>query len=151
VTVTAPVASRRCVGCNRIVQTPYCTHCGLDAHGCTSDPEIGPDVAVLLRRLNVGAGLGAGIWTFGNGAPVLGALFWLTLLFLPPVAIGIMVYLLINGNRVALQRRRFTSIERFRSVQRGWTIAVLGLTATLIVATIGLAFLAGNAPASGGS
>jgi hypothetical protein len=150
VTDTAPAASRRCVGCNRIVQTPYCTHCGLDAAGCSSDPEIGPDVAALLRRLNVGAGLGAGIWTFGNGAPVLGALFWLTLVFLPPVAIGIMVYLLINGNRVALQRRRFASIERFRSVQHRWTIVVVGIAVALVVLVIGIAFIPGTAPASGG-
>jgi hypothetical protein len=105
----------------------------------------------LLRRLNVGAGLGAGIWTFGNGAPVLGAVFWLSSVFLQPVAIGIMVYLLINGNRVALQRRRFASIERFRRVQRGWTIAVLGIIATLVVLTIGLAFFAGNVSSSGGT
>ena len=47
-------------------------------------------------------------------------MFWLSLLILPPISVGIMVYLLINGNRVALQRRRFDSIEQFATVQKAW-------------------------------
>ena len=51
---------------------------------------------------------------------MLGTMFWLSLLILPPISIGIMTYLLINGNRVALQRRRFDSIEQFAIVQKSW-------------------------------
>jgi hypothetical protein len=126
-TADVPAAVRRCVGCNRTVGTPYCPYCGLNAAGLGSDPVIGPDVAALLRRFNVGAGLGAGFWTFGNGAPVLGSIYWISLPLLPPIALGIMTYLFINGNRVALQRRRFASIERFRRVQRVWAfVGVVG-------------------------
>jgi hypothetical protein len=138
--VTAALdATRRCAGCQRTVLTPYCTYCGLDAHGAGNDPPVSADVAQLLRQFNVGAGFGAGFWTFANGAPILGCIYWLSLPILPPIAIGIMIYLFINGNRVALQRRRFDSIERFRRVQRIWAFAaVFPFVFSLVVCAYGV-------------
>ena len=133
-----------------MVTTPFCLHCGLDAAGHSSDPVIGSDVAALLRRFNVGAGLGAGVWLFANGAPVLGTIYWLTLPFLPPVSIGMMVYLLINGNRVALQRRRFSSIEQFHRVQRAWSVAGVVIGVVAVSLGIGAFYMLLRVSAMGG-
>lgn len=87
-----------------------------------SEP-LTPVVERLVHGLNPGAALLAGFWTFAHGAPVLGVLYWLFLLPLPPISLGIMVYLFFNGNRVALERRVFAGPEQFVAVQRAWTIA----------------------------
>ena len=111
---------RTCPACGALCTTPFCVACGADEGGfhlplCGPSPEV----LKLTRRLNVGACGAAGFWTFFHGAPVLGVLYWLGMV-LPPVPLGIMVYLLFNGNRVALQRRRFASPEQFLRVQRAW-------------------------------
>jgi hypothetical protein len=81
------------------------------------------EVRGLERRLNWGAALLPGFWTYTHGAPVLGTLFWLMLLPLPPIAVGIMVYLLTNGNRIALQHRRYSDVNQFHAVERAWGVA----------------------------
>ncbi len=50
-------------------------------------------------------------------------MFWLFFLPLPPISLGIMIALLFNGNRVALERRRFADPAQFRAVERAWTVA----------------------------
>jgi hypothetical protein len=116
----ASVPSRTCLSCGAICTTRFCVACGADEGGfhlplCAPTPEV----ARLTGRLNVGACGAAGLWTFFHGAPVLGVLYWVGMV-LPPVPLGIMVYLLFTGNRVALQRRRFESPEQFLRVQRAW-------------------------------
>ncbi len=81
------------------------------------------EVRGLERHLNWGAALLPGIWTYKHGAPVLGTFFWIMLLPLPPIAIGIMLYLLTNGNRIALQHRRFHDGAEFHRVERAWAVA----------------------------
>ena len=87
-----------------------------------------PEVTKLVHRLNFGAALLPGFWTFAHGAPVLGVFYWLFFLPLPPVSIAIMVYLLFNGNRVALERRRFADPAAFRRVERMWSVVGFVLT-----------------------
>ena len=132
--LNAEAKPRKCPGCGNLVTTEFCPFCGMNAEGLTAAVDVGSDISALLRLCNVGAGLGAGFWAFGNGAPILGCIYWLSLPILPPIAIAIMVYLFINGNRVALERRRFTSLETFRKIQRTWAMLspVAGLAALII-------------------
>jgi hypothetical protein len=132
---------RTCVACGAMCTTPFCVACGADEGGfhlplCAASPEV----ERLTGRLNVGACGAAGLWTFSHGAPVLGVLYWIGFV-LPPVPLGIMVYLLFNGNRVALQRRRFASPEEFLRVQRawapfGWLVLVVVFLPLLVFALI---------------
>ena len=39
------------------------------------------------------------------------------------VSLGITIFLFFNGNRVALQRRRYADPQEFRAVERAWAIA----------------------------
>jgi hypothetical protein len=120
----SPAPVRRCPCCGAECTAPFCVACGADEGGLRlSLAEPSAEVRALLPKLNAGAALLPGIWPFAHGAPVLGVLWWLLAIPLPPVAIGIMVYLLFNGNRIALQRRLFASPEQFRAVERRWTIA----------------------------
>ncbi|HEX3550918.1 MAG TPA: zinc ribbon domain-containing protein [Candidatus Elarobacter sp.] len=124
VAAAGPLPERRCVACGAPASTPFCTACGADVGGLRLPlVHASPDVDKLVHRLNWGAALLPGLWTFAHGAPVLGVMFWLFFLPLPPVSLGIMGYLLFNGNRVALQRRRFADPAQFVAVQRAWTIA----------------------------
>jgi hypothetical protein len=119
-----PFAERRCVACGCAAATPFCTACGADAGGSHLPlVHASPDVERLVHRLNWGAALLPGFWTFAHGASMLGVMFWLFFLPLPPVSFGIMAFLLFNGNRVALERRRFADPAQFRAVERAWTIA----------------------------
>ncbi len=118
--------------------TPFCTACGADPGG-SRFPIVheSPEVTKLVHKLNWGAALLPGFWTFSHGAPVLGVLYWLFFLPLPPVSIAIMTYLLFNGNRVALERRRFADPDTFLRVERVWSIVGVclipfGLIALLI-------------------
>ncbi|HTD33132.1 MAG TPA: hypothetical protein VK665_05710 [Candidatus Elarobacter sp.] len=134
--------ARRCVACRVPITTPFCVACGADAGGLRLPlVEPSPEVRRQLGRLNVGAALLPGIWPFAHGAPVLGVLWWLFALPLPPVAIGIMVYLLFNGNRIALQRRRFRDEDDFVHVQRAWTIAGVIVLPFALLALVGFAVL----------
>jgi hypothetical protein len=131
---------RSCPACGAPCTTPFCTACGADEGGfhlplCPPSPEVDR----LTGRLNVGACGAAGLWTFWHGAPVLGVLYWIGFV-VPAVPIGIMVYLLFNGNRVALQRRRFESPEQFLRVQRAW--APFGWLVLVVVFLPLLAFAA---------
>jgi hypothetical protein len=112
-----------CVLCGRPLATPFCPHCGLDAAGHFAPVVLSPELADLEKRVNPGAALNAGLWPFRHGASELGALFWVAIPILPPVSLGIMVYLFFNGNRIALQRRRFVSPAQFREVQKKWALA----------------------------
>lgn len=111
-----------------------------------------PVVERLVHGTNLGAALLAGVWTFAHNAPVLGVLFWLFFLPLPPVSIGIMVYLFFNGNRVALERRIFASPEEFVAVERAWIIAgivavpFMLLLLVIFIATIAALVSASSAP-----
>ncbi|MBV9440767.1 MAG: hypothetical protein JOZ24_12325 [Candidatus Eremiobacteraeota bacterium] len=89
-----------------------------------------------MGRLNLGACVLAGFWTFVHGAPALGTLYWLCFLPLPPISVGIMIYLLFNGNRVALQRRRYRDREEFRRVEGRWSRwgAILALPGAVLLA-----------------
>jgi hypothetical protein len=87
--------------------------------------QLSPEVQRLCHKVNLGAALLPGFWTLSHGAPALGVLFWLFFLPLPPIALGIMVYLFFNGNRVALERRIFRDPAEFEAVQRAWMIAGL--------------------------
>ena len=143
-------AERACVHCRLPVTTPFCVACGADAAGA-SFPLVrtSGDVAALVHRVSLGGGGAPGFWTFAHGAPVLGSLYWLFWLPLPPVSLGIAVYLFFNGNRVALQRRRYRDPQHFREVERAWAVAggvLLGPTlfATLLWA-VGMLALLGRA------
>ena len=113
-----------CKHCGAPRTTPFCVACGADPAGLTL-PLVQPsaEVRALEHRLNFGAALLPGFWTYKHGAPVLGTLFWIMLLPLPPIAVGIMVYLLTNGNRIALQHRHFRDVAEFHAVERSWGIA----------------------------
>ena len=137
--MTAAVAfpQRTCPHCGALVTTPFCTACGCDAAGLDL-PLVRPSAEALaaMRRLNVGAALLPGFWTFAHGAPVLGTLFWLAFFPLPPISLGIMVYLLFTGNRVALQRRRFADPAEFARVQRAWLVAGLASFPVMLFALV---------------
>jgi hypothetical protein len=123
--------------------TPFCTCCGADAAGA-SLPLARPSASALalMRGVSIGGGGAAGFWTFAHGAPVLGTLFWLFWIPLPPVSLGIMAYLFFNGNRVALQRRRYADPDEFRRVERAWAVAgAILLLPTLLIALVWGLFL----------
>ncbi|HYW55258.1 MAG TPA: hypothetical protein VE826_14895 [Dongiaceae bacterium] len=142
------VAERVCVHCHQPVATPFCVACGADAGGASFPlTRTSSEVAALMRGVSLGGGGAPGLWTFAHGTPVLGSLYWLFWLPLPPVSLGIAVYLFFNGNRIALQRRRYRDPQEFRDVERAWAIAggvLLGPTLffTLVWAVATLAFLA---------
>jgi hypothetical protein len=121
-----------CVLCGRPLVTPFCPHCGLDAAGHFAPVALDPELAALERGPNGGAALNAGLWPFRHGSSALGTLFWVAIPILPPVSVGIMIYLFFNGNRVALQRRRFASAAQFRQVQRRWALAGIGVGPILL-------------------
>jgi hypothetical protein len=139
--------ARACAHCRLPVTTAFCVACGADAGGaCLPLVHTSSDVAALMRRVSLGGGGAPGLWTFAHGAPVLGSLYWLFWLPLPPVSLGIAIYLFFNGNRVALQRRRYRDPQHFREVERAWAVAggvLLGPTLffTLVWAVATLAFL----------
>lgn len=141
------LSARPCIRCHALVTTPFCVACGADAGGARLPlARTSADVDALMRRVSLGAGGAPGFWTFAHGAPVLGTLYWLFWLPLPPVSLGIMIYLFFNGNRVALQRRRYRDPAEFRRVERAWAIAggiliVPTLFATFAWALTILAFL----------
>ncbi len=113
-----------CKHCGAPRATHFCVACGADPAGLTL-PLVQPsaEVRALERRLNWGAALLPGFWTYKHGAPVLGTLYWLAFLPLPPISIGIMLYLLTNGNRIALQHRRYRDVTEFHNVERAWGVA----------------------------
>lgn len=119
------------------VSTPFCIDCGADIGGARF-PLVHPssDVATLMRRVSLGAGGAPGFWTFAHGAPVVGILYWLFWLPLPSVSLAIMVYLFFNGNRIALQRRRYRDPQQFREVERAWAIAGGLLLVPTLLATV---------------
>jgi hypothetical protein len=131
-------ASHVCVRCHAVLTTPFCVVCGADAAGASLPLQHeSPEAVALMGRINLGAGGAPGFWTFTHGAPVLGLLYWLFWLPLPPVSFGIAIFLLFNGNRVALQRRRYRDPAEFHAVERAWAVAgVVLLVPTLFVALI---------------
>ncbi len=130
-------SSRTCVVCHAAVTTRFCTNCGADAGGAKLPfVHVSTAAAALMRGVNVGAGAAPGFWTFAHGAPVLGVLYWLFWLPLPPVSIGIAIYLFLNGNRVALQRRRYADPQQFHTVEQAWTVAGAILFLPTLVLTL---------------
>ena len=140
--------ARTCAHCGLRATTAFCVACGADAGGASLPlTRTSAVVAALVRGVSLGGGGAPGFWTFAHGAPVLGTLYWLFWLPLPPVSLGIAVYLFFNGNRIALQRRRYRDPQQFRDVERAWAIAggvLLGPTlfATLVWSVATLAFFA---------
>jgi hypothetical protein len=124
-----------CVLCGRSFITPFCSHCGLDGAGHFALVVLDPEAAELEKRVNIGAALNAGLWPFWHGAAALGALYWVAMIVLPPVPLGIMVYLFFNGNRIALQRRRFASTAQFRQVEQKWALAGIAVGPLLLMIT----------------
>jgi hypothetical protein len=124
-----------CVLCGRSFTTPFCSHCGLDAVGHFAPVAIDPEAADLEKRVNPGAALCAGLWPFWHGAAALGVLYWVAMIVLPPVPLGIMVYLFFNGNRIALQRRRFASAAQFRQVGQRWALVGIAVGPLLLAIT----------------
>lgn len=117
--------------------TRFCASCGADAAGAKLPlAHVSSAAAALIRGVSVGAGGAPGFWTFAHGAPVLGALYWLFWFPLPPVSLGIMIYLFLNGNRVALQRRRYADPQQFHAVERAWAIAGAVLFLPTLAATL---------------
>jgi len=121
--------------------------------------EFGPsaqpsaEVQRLVHKVNLGAALLPGFWTFAHGAPVLGVLYWLFFFPLPPVSLGIMVYLFFNGSRVALERRLFRDPAQFEAVQRAWAIAgiiVVPFLLILLLTFIAVVAALVSSPSSGG-
>jgi hypothetical protein len=130
-------SSRTCVVCRAAVTTRFCVNCGADAGGAKLPlVHVSSAAAALMRGVNVGAGGAPGFWTFAHGAPVLGVLYWLFWLPLPPVSLGIAIYLFINGNRVALQRRRYADPQQFHDVERAWAVAGAILFLATLAATL---------------
>jgi len=117
-------SSRTCLACKAVATTRFCVACGADAGGAKLPfVHVSDEAAALMRRVNIGAGTAPGFWSFAHGAPVLGVLYWLFWFPLPPVSIGIAVFLFFNGNRVALQRRRYADPQQFHAVERAWATA----------------------------
>jgi hypothetical protein len=131
-------SSRSCPACRAAVTTRFCTNCGADAGGAKLPfVHVSEAAEALMRRVNIGAGGAPGFWTFAHGAPVLGVLYWLFWLPLPPVSIGIAVYLFFNGNRVALQRRQYADPQQFRTVEQAWTVVgAIVLLPTLVLTLV---------------
>ncbi|HEX3468938.1 MAG TPA: hypothetical protein VHT05_12745 [Candidatus Elarobacter sp.] len=97
--------------------------CGADPAGLTLPlMQASAEVRAVERHLNWGAGFLPGFWSYKHGAPVLGTFFWIMLLPLPPISMGIMLYLLTNGNRIALQHRRYRDVAEFHKVEHAWSV-----------------------------
>jgi len=130
-------SSRTCAACRATVTTRFCVVCGADEAGARLPlVQISSAAAALIRRVNIGAGGAPGFWTFAHGAPILGVLYWLFWFPLPPVSLGIAIYLLFNGNRVALQRRRYADPQQFRAVEGRWAVAGAILFLPTLLATL---------------
>lgn len=91
----------------------------------------GPGAAVPpeVQGLNWGAFFWNWIWALVNNAGIVWVLIGF---FFSPVA---SIFLLIKGNELAWQNKRWDSVEAFKSHQRKWAIAGL----VLIGLSIGLA------------
>jgi hypothetical protein len=135
-----------CRHCGAPRTTPFCVVCGADPAGLTL-PLIqpSPEIRGLMRKLNWGAGFLPGFWTYKHGAPVLGTFFWLLFLPLPPISVGIMLYLLTNGNRIALQHRRYKDVAEFHTVEHAWAVAGWVTIPFSIILLIAYAFALLNA------
>jgi hypothetical protein len=130
-------SSRTCAACHAAVTTRFCVACGADAAGAKLPlVQVSSAAAALIRRVNIGAGGAPGFWTFAHGAPVLGVLYWLFWFPLPPVSLGIAIYLFFNGNRVALQRRRYADPQQFHAVEGRWAVAGAILFLPTLLATL---------------
>lgn len=128
---------RTCAACHAQATTRFCVVCGADEAGAKL-PLVHASTAAtaLMRGVNIGAGGAPGFWTFAHGAPVLGTLYWLFWIPLPPISLGIAIFLLFNGNRVALQRRKYADPQHFRAVEQSWTIAGAILVLPTLVLTL---------------
>ena len=145
--------ARTCAHCGLPVTTAFCTACGADAAGASLPlVRVSSEIGALIRGVSFGGGGAPGLWTFAHGAPVLGTLYWLFWLPLPPVSIGIAIYLFFNGNRIALQRRRYDGPQQFRDVERAWAIAgIVLLGPTLLVTLIWIVSMLGILAGAGSS
>jgi hypothetical protein len=132
-----PFPPRTCVVCRAAVTTRFCVACGADAGGAKLPlMHVSSAAAALMHRVNFGAGGAPGFWTFAHGSPVLGTLYWLFWFPLPPVSLGIAIFLFLNGNRVALQRRRYADPQEFAAVEGAWAVAGTILILPTIAATL---------------
>jgi hypothetical protein len=77
--------------------------------------------------------------------------FWLFALPLPPISLIIVVYLLFNGNRVALQHRRYRDVAQFHQVEHAWAVAgwiTLPVSIIIVIAWAGVLLNAAKPAAS---
>jgi hypothetical protein len=95
----------------------------------------GSPVPPEVQGLNWGAFFLNWIWAIVNNA---GILWVLVGLFFSPVA---SIFLLIKGNELAWQNKRWDSVEAFKAHQRKWAIAGLILIGVSVVFACVMVFL----------
>jgi hypothetical protein len=90
-----------------------------------------------LRRLNWGAFVLTPFWALANGLE-----WWFIFSFIPGVSIIARFYMLWYGNRLAYEKSRVRSIQKFMDKQEGWSrwgewimIVVLCLIFLVVVMT----------------
>lgn len=118
------------------------------AYSGANDSGTGPtaQLPAELQGLNGGAFFLNWIWAIAHN-------YWLGLLALIPcVGFFVAIYMLIKGNELAWQNRRFESVEQFKEIQKKWLIwgvAIFAIAICLnVVSTIlgaGAAMMAPNA------
>jgi len=85
-----------------------------------------------LQGVNVGAFFLNWIWAIAHN-------YWLGLLcFVPCVGFAMQIYMLIKGNEIAWQSRRWDSIEQFKEVQKKWMIWGIAITVFFCICYGGL-------------
>jgi hypothetical protein len=114
-------AARYCTHCGAVKTTRFCTNCGA---GTMAPPA--PVLDRYERSLNWGGFFLPGFWPFWNGASSWGLAWWALVFvaaFTRIFAIGTLaigIYLLLRGNRIALEHRTFRTPDEFCGVQRRW-------------------------------
>lgn len=92
-----------------------------------------------IRGWNWGAFFFTWIWALGNGLPVVGIVSAaVCILFSGIGGLIVAIYLGANGNELLWSKRKFSSVESFKKIQKGWSIAAL----IVMFFIIGIFFLA---------
>ena len=104
------------------------------ASDCVSPPTPYPNAGVCPPGLNWGAFLLCPFWGMAHSV-------WVALLaFIPAAGWIVPVVMLIKGNELAWQNRRFRDYQEFYSVQRAWLIWGVVIDSLWIVASVALWF-----------
>jgi hypothetical protein len=90
----------------------------------------------LLKRSNWAAVLLGPVWTTANKLDK-----WTVFYFVPPISIGVAIYLGLEGNRMAFEKSNIRSVEEFMIVQRKWSLWTIKAFLVSIGLSVLLAYL----------